>query len=167
MHEITGDTLTVARSDTWLRRSVTWLRTRVEKHSILKLGFPTWPTLGAVFSSCFPWRKPMSSNQLHPAMNAAQGGILGAIGAQNAGLTITQAQLAQQQMAYNNAIMSANPPVMLREEARARRRLHVSVEVVANGFVLEAGADRLIAKTIEELQQHFVAQVAGQMLEDK
>ena len=109
----------------------------------------------------------MSSNQLHPAMNAAQGGILGAIGAQNAGLTITQAQLAQQQMAYNNAIMSANPPVMLREEARARRRLYVSVEVVANGFVLEAGADRLIAKTIEELQQHFVAQVAGQMLEDK
>lgn len=109
----------------------------------------------------------MSSNQLHPAMNAAQGGILGAMGAQNAGLTITQAQLAQQQMAYNNAIMSANPPVMLREEARARRRLYVSVEAVANGFVMEAGADRLIAKDIEELQQHFVAQVASQMLEDK
>ena len=109
----------------------------------------------------------MSSNQLHPAMNAAQGGILGAMGAQNAGLTITQAQLAQQQMAYNNALMAANPPVMLREEARARRRLHVSVEVVANGFVLEVGQERLIAKTIEELQQHFVAQVASQMLEDK
>ena len=109
----------------------------------------------------------MSSNQLHPAMNAAQGGILGAIGAQNAGLTITQAQLAQQQMAYNNALMAANPPVMLREEARARRRLYVSVEAVANGFVMEAGADRLIAKDIEELQQHFVAQVASQMLEDK
>lgn len=109
----------------------------------------------------------MSSNQLHPAMNAAQGGIFGAMGAQNAGLTVSQAQLAQQQMAYNSALMAANPPVMLREEARARRRLHVSVEVVANGFVLEAGAERLIAKTIEELQQHFVAQVAGQMLEDK
>lgn len=109
----------------------------------------------------------MSSNQLHPAMNAAQGGILGAMGAQNAGLTITQAQLAQQQMAYNNALMAANPPVMLREEARARRRLYVSVEAVANGFVMEAGADRLIAKDIEELQQHFVAQVASQMLEDK
>ena len=110
----------------------------------------------------------MSSNQLHPAMNAAQGGILGAVGAQNAGLTITQAQLAQQQqMAYNNALMAANPPVMLREEARARRRLYVSVEAVANGFVMEAGADRLIAKDIEELQQHFVAQVASQMLEDK
>ena len=106
----------------------------------------------------------MSSNQLHPAMNAAQGGIFGAMGAQNAGLTVSQ---AQQQMAYNSALMAANPPVMLREEARARRRLYVSVEVVANGFVLEAGADRLIAKDIEELQQHFVAQVAGQMLEDK
>lgn len=108
----------------------------------------------------------MSSNQLHPAMNAAQGGILGAMGAQNAGLTITQAQLAQQQMAYNNALMAANPPVMLREEARARR-LYVSVEAVANGFVLAVGSERLIAKDIEELQQHFVAQVASQMLEDK
>lgn len=107
----------------------------------------------------------MSSNQLHPAMNAAQGGILGAVGAQNAGLTITQAQLAQQQMAYNNALMAANPPVMLREEARARRRLYVSVEAVANGFVMEAGADRLIAKDIEELQQHFVAQVASLLLD--
>ena len=164
MHEITGDTLTVARSDTWLRRSVTWLRTRVEKHSILKLGFPTWPTLGAVFSSYVPWRKKMSNGQISPLHNAATNGLLGSSGAAN-NLSSQQMQMALQQMQYNNAIMNANPPVMLREEVRARRRLYVSVEAVANGFVLEAGAERLIAKDIEELQQHFVAQVASLLLE--
>lgn len=103
----------------------------------------------------------MSNGQTHPLQNSLAGGILGG----NAGLSSQQAQLAMQQMQYNNAVLSANPPMMLREEVHARRRLYVCVEAVANGFVMEAGADRLIAKDIEELQQHFVAQIANLLLE--
>ena len=106
----------------------------------------------------------MSNGQISPLHNAAANGLLGSSGAAN-NLSSQQMQMALQQMQYNNAIMNANPPVMLREEVRARRRLYVSVEAVANGFVLEAGAERLIAKDIEELQQHFVAQVASLLLE--
>ena len=97
----------------------------------------------------------MSNGQIHPLMNAAQGGILGG----NAGLS-------PQQLQYNNAVMSANPPVMVRERYFTKaRRLHVEVDVVTNGFVLDVGNERLIAKDIEELQQHFVAQVASLLLE--
>lgn len=109
----------------------------------------------------------MSNVPTSPFQNGAQGSILGAVvGAQGAGLTNSQAQLAMQQMQYNNAIMSANPPVMLREGYFTKaRRLHVEVDVVTNGFVLDVGNERLIAKDIEELQQHFVAQVASLLLE--
>ena len=103
----------------------------------------------------------MSNGQIHPLQNALAGGVLGG----NAGMSSQQAQLAMQQMQYNNAIMSANPPIMMREGFTKAPRLYVEVDVVTNGFVLAVGGERLIAKDIEELQQHFVAQVANLLLE--
>jgi hypothetical protein len=103
----------------------------------------------------------MSNGQIHPAMNAAQGSLL----SNTAGLSSQQMQLALQQMQYNNAGMSANPPVVMREGFTKAPRLYVEVDVVTNGFVLAVGSERLIAKNIEELQQHFVAQVASLLLE--
>lgn len=104
----------------------------------------------------------MSNGQIHSAMNAAQGigSVLGANG-----MSTQQMQAALQQMQYNNAIMSANPPIMMREGFTKAPRLHIEVDVVTNGFVLAVGSERLIAKDIEELQQHFVAQVANLLLE--
>ena len=91
------------------------------------------------------------------------GGILG--GNAN-GISSQQMQAALQQMQYNNAVMSANPPVMVREGYFTKApRLYVEVDVVTNGFVLAVGSERLIAKDIEELQQHFVSQVANLLLE--
>lgn len=98
----------------------------------------------------------MSNGQTHPLMNAAQG--IGSVLGGNAGLSSQQAQLAMQQMQYNNAIM-------LREGFTKAPRLHIEVDVVTNGFVLAVGSERLIAKDIEELQMHFVAQVANLLLE--
>lgn len=103
----------------------------------------------------------MSNGQIHPLQNALAGGVLGG----NAGMSPQQAQLAMQQMQYNNAIMSANPPIMMREGFTKAPRLYVEVDVVTNGFVLAVGSERLIAKDIEELQMHFVAQVASLLLE--
>ena len=102
----------------------------------------------------------MSNGQIHPAMNAAQGSLLG-----NANMSSQQMQAALQQMQYNNAITSANPPIMMREGFTKAPRLYVEVDAVTNGFVLAVGSERLIAKDIEELQQHFVAQVANLLLE--
>lgn len=103
----------------------------------------------------------MSNGQTHPLQNSLAGGILGG----NAGLSSQQAQLAMQQMQYNNAVMSANPPIMMREGFTPAPRLYVEVDIVTNGFVLAVGSERLIAKDIEELQQHFVAQIANLLLE--
>lgn len=103
----------------------------------------------------------MSNGQINPAMNAVPGGILG-----NANMSSQQMQAALQQMQYNNAVMSANPPLMVREGYYTKApRLYVEVDVVTNGFVFKCGDDLLIAKDLEELQQHFVAQVANLLLE--
>lgn len=96
----------------------------------------------------------MSNGQIHPLQNALAGGILGG----NAGMPA-------QQMQYNNAVMSANPLTMTREGFTPAPRLYFEVDIVTNGFVLATGNERLIAKDIEELQQHFVAQVANLLLE--
>ena len=85
--------------------------------------------------------------------NAAQGSILNTNASQHA---------------YNNALMQqaqmmANPPIL--REKHLAPRLYFEVDVVTNGFVLAVGAERMIAKDLEELQQHFTAQVASMLLE--
>lgn len=99
----------------------------------------------------------------HPLQNALAGGTLtnntNGLSSQQMQLALQQTQLAaQQQMQYNNAVMS-------REGFTKAPRLYFEVDIVTNGFVLAVGSERLIAKDIEELQQHFVAQVANLMLE--
>ena len=44
-------------------------------------------------------------------------------------------------------------------------RLHVEVDVVTNGFVLAVGNERMIATSLEELSQQFIAQVANLLLD--
>ena len=99
----------------------------------------------------------MSNLTTHPLQNAVPGSILG-----NAnGMSSQQMQLATQQsdlLRQYNAAIAGSP-------FRHAPRLHLEVDVVTNGFVLAVGHERLIAKDIEELQQHFVAQVASLLLE--
>lgn len=102
----------------------------------------------------------MSNVPTSPLQHALAGG-LGSIGSSSIGMTATQAQMAMSQadmMRQYNAAMSGTP-------FRHSPRLHSEVEVVGNGFVLTIGGERLIAKDIEELQQHFVSQVANLLLE--
>jgi hypothetical protein len=40
-------------------------------------------------------------------------------------------------------------------------RVFIEVDIVTNGYVLHTGSDLLIAKDLEELQQHFTAAIAA------
>ena len=99
------------------------------------------------------------SNGTHPAMNAAQGMLGGAIGS---GL-LAQGTLTTGQ-AYSNAIVSGS--AIYRDDWMAPR-VRIEVDRVTNGYVLAVGSERLIAKDLEELQQHFVAQVVSKLVLDK
>lgn len=100
--------------------------------------------------------------------DAAQHGLYpGAVQAVGFSAAQQTALLAAQQMQYNNAVMSANPPVMLREGFKRAPRTTVEVDKVANGFVFKCGGEILIAKDLEELQGLFIAQIAAMCLEDK
>jgi hypothetical protein len=46
-------------------------------------------------------------------------------------------------------------------------RVYIEVDRVTNGYVLAVGSERKIAKDIEELQQHFVAQVVSKLVLDE
>lgn len=102
------------------------------------------------------------SNGTHPAMNAAQGMIGSSMGS---GLLVqgTLATGAQQQ-AYNQAITSGS--AIYRDEWLAPR-VRIEVDKVSNGYVIAVGSERLIAKDLEELQQHFVAQIVSKLVLDK
>lgn len=67
---------------------------------------------------------------------------------------------AAQQHAYNHAMAAQLSPF-----SRTASRLHVQVDVVTNGYLLTVDDTRMIAKDLEELQQHFIAQVASMMLD--
>ncbi len=103
------------------------------------------------------------SNGQHPAMNAAQGMIGGTIGS---GLlaqgtisnTLTTAQ------AYNQAVVSGSS--VYRDDWIAPR-VRIEVDKVSNGYVIAVGSERMIAKDLEELQQHFIAQVVSKLVLDK
>lgn len=98
----------------------------------------------------------MSNGQIHPAMNAAQGMIGSSMGS---GLlaqgTLTTAQ------AYNQAVISGS--AIYRDDWIAPR-VRIEVDRVTNGYVIAVGSERLIAKDLEELQQHFVAQVVSKLV---
>jgi len=96
-------------------------------------------------------------------MNAAQGMIGGTIGS---GLlaqgtisnTLTTAQ------AYNQAVVSGSS--VYRDDWIAPR-VRIEVDKVSNGYVIAVGSERMIAKDLEELQQHFIAQVVSKLVLDK
>ena len=106
----------------------------------------------------------MSSGQIHPAMNAAQGMIGSSMGsgmlAQN---TITS--ISAQQHAYNQALLSNSP--LPSDGFKLSPRIRLEVDRVSNGYVIAVGSERLIAKDLEELQQHFVAQVVSKLVLDE
>lgn len=101
------------------------------------------------------------SNGTHPAMNAAQGMLGGAI---NSGL-LTQGTLAStQQQAYNQAVTSGSS---IYRDDWIVPRVRIEVDKVSNGYVMAVGSERLIARDLEELQQHFVSQVVSKLVLDK
>lgn len=99
----------------------------------------------------------MSNGQIHPAMNAAQGMLGGAIGS---GL-LTQGTLTTGQ-AYNQAVLASN--ISAGDSFRLSPRVRIEVDKVSNGYVIAVGSERLIAKDLEELQQHFTAQVVSKLV---
>lgn len=105
------------------------------------------------------------TNDMHPLQNAAQGMFGGSLGtgllAQGA---ISNPLTTAQQTAYNQAVVSSS--AIYRDEWLAPRVL-VAVDKVSNGYVLTVGSERLIVKDLEELQQHFIAQVVSELVLDK
>lgn len=101
------------------------------------------------------------SNGIHPAMNAAQGMIGSSMGS---GLLAQGTTISAQQQAYNQAITAGSG---IYRDAWLAPRVHIEVDRVTNGYVLAVGSERLIARDLEELQQHFVAQVVSKLVLDK
>lgn len=99
------------------------------------------------------------SNSTHPLQNAAQGMLGGTIGISNTGQIISS-----QQHAYNQAITSGS--AIYRKDWMAPR-VHIEVDRVTNGYVLDVGGERMIAKDLEELQQHFTAQIVSKLVLDE
>lgn len=110
----------------------------------------------------------------NPLQNAAQGmlgssmgtGLFGSAGMANSaqGTVFTQNGNTITQQAYNQAVTSGS--AIYRDDWLAPR-VHIEVDRVTNGYVLAVGSERMIAKDIEELQQHFVAQVVSKLVLDE
>ena len=98
------------------------------------------------------------SNSTHPSQNAAQGMLGGAIGS---GLLAQGTLTTAQQNAYNQAIVGGSG--IYRDDWMAPR-VRIEVDRVTNGYVIAVGSERLIAKDLEELQQHFIAQVVSKLV---
>lgn len=101
------------------------------------------------------------SNGAHPLQNAAQGMLGGAIGS---GLLTQNTLTTGVQQAYNQAITTGSG--IYRDDWMAPR-VRIEVDRVTNGYVIAVGSERMIAKDLEELQQHFVAQVVSKLVLDK
>ena len=95
------------------------------------------------------------SNGTHPLQDAAQGII-------NSGL-LAQGTLTTKQ-AYNNAITAGSG---IYRDKWLSPRVHIEVDRVSNGYLMAVGSERLIAKDLEELQQHFIAQVVSKLVLDE
>lgn len=70
------------------------------------------------------------------------------------------------QNAFNQAVM-ANAGSGVYRDKWSSPRVHIEVDLVTNGYVLAVGGERMIAKDLEELQQHFIAQVVSKLVLDK
>lgn len=101
------------------------------------------------------------SNGTHPLQNAAQGMLGGAIGS---GLLSQGTLTTAQAQAYNQAVVAGSG--VYRDKWTAPR-VHIEIDLVTNGYVMAVGNERLIAKDLEELQQHFIAQVVSKLVLDK
>lgn len=95
------------------------------------------------------------SSGTHPLQNAAQGMIGSGLLAQG---MLTTAQ------AYNQAVTSGSS--IYRDDWMAPR-VRIEVDKVSNGYVMAVGSERMIAKDLEELQQHFIAQVVSKLVLDE
>lgn len=100
------------------------------------------------------------SNGIHPMMNAAQGMISSSMGS---GL-LSANTVSAQQHAYNSAVISGSG---IYRSVASNPRVFVEVDRVTNGYVLTVGDERMIAKDLEELQQHFTAQVVSKLVLDE
>lgn len=101
------------------------------------------------------------SNGQHPAMNAAQGMLGSSLGS---GLLTQGNIVSTQQNAYNQAITSGSA---IYRDKWISPRVHIEIDLVSNGYVMAVGNERLIAKDLEELQQHFIAQVVSKLVLEK
>lgn len=104
------------------------------------------------------------SNGTHPLQNAAQGMLGGSINSGLFGQGTISNTLATQQQAYNQAVISGSS--IYRDDWMAPR-MRIEVDKVSNGYVIAVGSERLIARDLEELQQHFIAQVVSNLVLDK
>ena len=98
---------------------------------------------------------------VNPAMNAAQG-VLG--NSMVSGLLTQGTLTSAQAQAYNQAVTAGSGVYRDRWVAP---RVHIEIDLVTNGYVMAVGNERLIAKDLEELQQHFVAQVVSKLVLDE
>ena len=103
------------------------------------------------------------SNGQNSAMNAAQGMIGSSLGS---GLLAQGTLTSAQQQAYTQAVISNTGSGIYRDDWIAPR-VRIEVDKVSNGYVIAVGSERMIAKDLEELQQHFVAQVVSKLVLDK
>jgi hypothetical protein len=94
-------------------------------------------------------------------MNAAQGMIGSSMGS---GLLTQGTLTSAQQNAYNQAITAGSG---VYRDRWISPRVHIEVDRVTNGYVIAVGDERLIAKDLEELQQHFIAQVVSKLVLDE
>lgn len=97
----------------------------------------------------------------HPLQNAAQGMIGSSMGS---GLLTQGSLTSPQAQAYNQAVLAGSG--MYRDKWSAPR-VHIEVDKVSNGYVIAVGNERMIAKDLEELQQHFIAQVVSKLVLDE
>ena len=66
--------------------------------------------------------------------------------------------------AYNQVIASGSA---IHRDDWLAPRVRIEVDKVSNGYVIAVGSERMIAKDLEELQQHFIAQVVSKLVLDK
>ena len=69
-----------------------------------------------------------------------------------------------QAQAYNQAVTAGSG---IYRDKWAAPRVSIEIDRVTNGYVMAVGSERMIAKDLEELQQHFIAQVVGKLVLDE
>jgi hypothetical protein len=122
-----------------------------------------WKKLGTILTS--------SSNSKEEAMNKtqaeqdraqAQGALVSSqiLNAMQPGSVMT----ADPNKLYNSALHGATIAATGTYTMKRHPWVSIEVDCVGNGFILRTNDVTLIAKDLEELQQHFTAQVADTLL---